>query len=118
MFAETKEQEEAQRVARNCDGLHPSETLSFDWAPDLRQCPFAAISPEAWQYMAVWQRWKLLDVLPEPGTLSDQPAHVYQALRLCETERAEAEQRLHDKQERELERQRAAMEAEARKRGK
>lgn len=72
------------REARNCDGEHPSEVLHFEWAPELRRCPYSVMTPQALAYMAVWREWRDLGVLPEPGDLGEQTADVYQAVALCE----------------------------------
>ena len=36
--------------------------------------------------MTWWQEWKLLGILPEPGTLAEQPAYVVDVIRICEEE--------------------------------
>jgi hypothetical protein len=50
---------------RNCVGVEGAgEHLAFPFAPELRQCPWAAVPPAAWQLHSIWERWRRLGVLP------------------------------------------------------
>ena len=67
------------------------ETLRFEWAPELRRCPWATLSKEAFEYVEIWRNWKLFGVLPFGATVAEQPAHIYQAIEICEIQRLEIE---------------------------
>ena len=76
--------EDAERKARNCDGI--TSELFFPWDPDLKQCPNAYITAQAWAMVEWWQDWKTFGALPyrRRGDLLDQPAFVVQVFRRCE----------------------------------
>lgn len=81
---------------RNCDGKHPLEgesNCAFEFDPELIRCPHSLYGPQAVAYLAAWNEWKLFGVLPYPGDLREQPAHVYQAIRLIEYARLSEETR-------------------------
>lgn len=104
------------RVLRNCDGEHPCDTLEFPWAYpiELKRCPFSVIPNEAWQYVDVWRQFKALDILPEPGPVGAQPAHVFQAIMACEDALTQAEARARRRAEAEQKRQAAMIEQQKR----
>ena len=107
MEPEAQADGDRMRRARNCDGNTPPEelkTLCFEWAPELKQCPNAVITEAAKTYLEIWKEWRVFDVLPEPGTLAEQPAHIFQGIRVCELLRIEQEMKDLEKAKREAER--------------
>jgi hypothetical protein len=79
-------EQDSKRAARNCDGRHPNVSLGFEWAPSLRRCPFAVITPEAMSVIDLWSEWKNYGGLPFPGSLYDQPGPICDAVKLVELE--------------------------------
>lgn len=77
--------EAESRLARNCEGRHDLVGPSFDWAPGLRQCPWAAIPEDAWDLAALWREWSVLGTLPFPGPIGEQPLWVHELLTLAQT---------------------------------
>ena len=47
-------------------------------------CPRALLPDGAWQGIEIWSRWRLLRVLPFPGTLEAQPVWVLEAIEAAE----------------------------------
>lgn len=94
------------RPARNCDTIKAA--LYFDWAPELRSCPWSEIGEEAWECVQWWVEWKEYSVLPWGGQdLMAQPAFVFEAFMVCQNVKNELESKEHEKQQQEVEKMRA-----------
>ena len=72
-----------QRAARNCDGLHPEQGVKVDYpfAKGLKRCPFSIIQPETWKVLDWWNDWTRYQILPYAGDLGAQPAFVCAAIK-------------------------------------
>jgi len=77
-------QSDAQkRHARNCDGT--GERIRFSWAPDLRQCPRSFVGADGWEAIDWWKDWRRGFGLPFGNREAlDEPAFIYEALRVAE----------------------------------
>lgn len=81
-----------KRQGRNCDG--DGARIRFAWAPELRQCPRSFVGDDGWECIGWWQDWRRGFGLPFGSREAlDEPAFVYEALRLAESsfERAQEE---------------------------
>jgi hypothetical protein len=72
-------------MMRNCEGRADLRGPYFDWAPELRQCPWTKIEQEAWELVGLWKEWSTIGSLPFPGELDDQPQWVAELLTIAET---------------------------------
>lgn len=90
------------RGLRNCDG-ETNQNIGWEWAPELRRCPWSQLSDDAWEVVRWWSEWKSYGVLPYGGSdLMEQPAYVLEGIEICEEtaaevrrKRAEAEEKAH-----------------------
>lgn len=69
---------------RNCEGTVPDDQVvtSYPWAPELRQCPRAAVDDLAWEWLDLYACYKMSGSLPFPGDWGAQPAYVGQAFEI------------------------------------
>lgn len=93
---------------RNCAWLEIeeedlNENISWAFAPGLRNCPKSIVDEIDRTYLDWWREHKQLGLLPWPGTLRDQPAHVAEAFSIAELVVAEHQERIRRQQEGELE---------------
>ena len=73
------------RSARGCET--PNQSLGFDFAPDLRMCPWSQFDAEVNLYFGWFREWKNYGVLPYGSqNLLDEPAFVLEAIDLINTE--------------------------------
>ena len=86
----TEVEQRARIRLRGCDGEPAGGRLSFPWAPQLRVCPWRAVSEEAMSAVGLWRAWKVFGLLPYDGELTQQPAWVSEAFALCESASADA----------------------------
>ena len=92
------------RKARNCDAEN-SDNLAWEWMPELRRCPWSQLDTAAYEVFRWWVDWTSLKILPWPGTLLEQPAFVYEVIKLCEQWKSEVQVARDKKRQKELERQ-------------
>lgn len=75
----------AKRRDRNCD-CDSNPGFYLEWAPEERRCPNSVITAEAWGAVQWWLDWRDFEALPYAGGMSDQPAYVYEAIQICNSE--------------------------------
>lgn len=61
------------------------------------------IQPESFELLEVWLNWKKFGALPGAGDALDQPAHIFEAIGICEVAKADIEDRLRREHEQEIE---------------
>lgn len=98
---------EWDRTLRNCAWLEIEEeaqnaNISWPFAPELRQCPKSVVDDVDRTYLDWWMEHKRMGLLPWPGTLRDQPAHVAEAFAIAESVVAEQADRSRREQEGEV----------------
>lgn len=83
--------ENLYKLAWNCRGRNPDRArqIHFDWAPDLRECPWGAIPREAWTYLSMYRHFS--GAHGTLGDILDLPAWVLQLVEICEGEKIAVE---------------------------
>lgn len=89
--------EQLYKKAWNCYGRNPDRArqIYFDWAPELRECPWGAIPREAWSYLSVYKHFAGAN--GTLGDILDLPAWVLQLVEICASEKIAAENHLIEK---------------------
>ena len=84
-----------------------SPGLAFDFAPELRRCPWSQLDPETMDIVSWFSDHRDFGLLPYGSErIDDEPAFVLEAFRLIKSEIAKAESRQRARQVEEMERAR------------
>jgi hypothetical protein len=61
------------------------------------------VSDEAWIHFHAWNDWRAFGALPFSGGVDDQPADIFEAIRVCENVRLEFEAKHNEEVNKEIE---------------
>lgn len=96
------------RDVRNCSWLELSEeetnkNIAWDFDASLKSCPKSVVDHVSMTYLEWWMEHRRLGILPWPGDLNDQPAHVVEAFGIASQVQAERDAEKQAQQERAVE---------------
>ena len=93
------------RKARNCRRTY-SPHFGFEFLPSIVRCPWSQIPPEVWEILRWWDDWQSLRcVVPWGSDPCRWPALVYEAIKLCAVESAQAQSEAAERRERQCQKQ-------------